>query len=252
MYNAARCIGCGSCAAVCQNGQHRLADGRHTFLRDHCADCGACAGECVSGALTLAGRRMSVDEVMAEVRRDLRFYRESGGGMTLSGGEPLAQAAFAQALLAQAKAEGIHTCVETSGYAPTEALDAVAAFTDRFLFDYKATGDEMHRALCGVPQTPILDRLARIDARRIETVLRCPIIPGLNDTDAHIAGIADTARRYACIVGVQLMGYHRLGIAKASQLGVQAGYEGQPPDKARLKALCDTIAARAGKPTDIG
>ena len=252
MYNAARCIGCGGCAAVCPRGRHALDGGVHRYAREDCTGCGACAGECFGGALALAGRRMTVEAVMAEVRRDGRYYRESGGGMTLSGGEPLAQAEFALALLRQARAEGIGTCVETSGFVPAEVIAAAAAVTGRFLFDYKATGDEMHRALCGVPQAPILDNLARLDALGAEVVLRCPIVPGCNDTDAHIAGIADTARRFGCVIEVQLMAYHRIGLGKAEQLGGAAAYEGQVPDAAAMAAYCAAITARAGKPAGIG
>ncbi len=252
MYNVGRCIGCGACSAVCPLGLHRMEEGAHRFVRTGCIGCGRCADECFGGALTRVGRQMTVEEVLAEVRRDLPYFAASGGGLTLSGGEPLAQADFTLALLTQARAEGIGTCVETSGWGEAEAVTALCGVTDRFLFDYKATGDAMHRALCGLPQTPILDNLARIDALGGEVVLRCPIVPGLNDTDAHIVGIADTARRFACVQAVELMPYHRIGLSKAEQLGSTAAFAGEAPTPAALAAYCEMISTRAGKPVSVG
>ena len=115
MYNPAQCIGCGTCAGVCPQGCHLMRSGGHLFARDQCISCGKCAEACFSRALSVVGKRMSADEVMEEVLRDLPFYRESGGGLTLSGGEPFMQPGFALALLKSAKEHGIFTCVETSG-----------------------------------------------------------------------------------------------------------------------------------------
>lgn len=252
MFNAERCIGCGGCEAVCPKRQHVICDGIHQMKREDCINCGACADTCFSGALTLVGRQMTVDEVLAEVGRDRMFYQESGGGMTLSGGDPLFQAEFTRELLKRAKESGIHTCVETSGFGTGEAIEAIAAYTDCFLYDYKATGDEMHRALCGVPQTPILENLARVDRAGVSVILRCPIIPGLNDTEIHIEGIIKTAKKFSCIREVQLMAYHRLGISKAEQLGAKAGYDGEPPRKDEMEEYCERIRIASGKPARIG
>lgn len=251
MFNAERCIACGDCAEVCPNQSHLMEGQSHRFDVTVCVGCGKCADLCCSQALTLSGREMSADEVLAQVARDLPYYRESGGGMTLSGGEPLAQSAFALALLQQAKEAGIHTCVETSGWGDPAALREIARFTDRFLFDYKATGEEMHQRLCGVPQERILQNLALIDALGVDTVLRCPIVPDLNDTDDHLEGIARVAARHACIIEVQLEPYHRLGLSKAAQLGMDPTYEGQPPEATAMENYRQRIAALAGKPVSI-
>lgn len=252
MYNADRCIGCGSCAEVCAQGVHSIQHEIHRMEREKCIHCGACTNVCFAGALVSIGKQMTVEEVMEEVLCDRLFYRESGGGMTLSGGEPLFQAGFASALLKRAKAEGVHTCVETSGFGTSEAVREMAAHTDIFLFDYKATGDEMHKALCGVPQSPILSNLTLVDQLGGEVILRCPIIPGLNDTEIHLAGIIQTAKAYRCIREVQLMGYHRLGISKAKQLEMAVTYEGEAFSKEKLREYCDRIEAGTGKPVVIG
>ncbi|MBQ4563916.1 MAG: glycyl-radical enzyme activating protein, partial [Lachnospiraceae bacterium] len=252
MYNAERCIGCGECVKACPNGCHTLANGVHRIDRERCTGCGACVGSCFTGALALIGRRISVAEVIAEVSRDREFYRESGGGITLSGGEPLCQAAFSLELLKQAKKEGIHTCVETSGFASEKVIGEIASYTDCFLFDYKATGEDAYREFCGVSQAPILRNLAYLDRLGAEAILRCPIIPGLNDTDMHFEGIADIALRFACIKEIHLMAYHRLGISKAEQLGVAVKYEGEPQQKELIERFCKKIADRTGKKVMIG
>ena len=124
-YDPRKGIGCGRCVDACPEGAHATAEDSHVFDRALCKLCGACAKACPSGALVLVGSEVSVDEVIAEVMRDAPFYETSGGGMTLSGGEPLAQPAFAEALLARAKAEGLHTCLDTSGHAPWETIEKV-------------------------------------------------------------------------------------------------------------------------------
>lgn len=251
MFNPSRCIACGACAEACENGQHVMKDGMHIFARDNCIDCTKCAQECYSDALSVAGKLMTADEVIAQVERDMPVYKESGGGVTLSGGEPLFQADFAIEVLKKAKQIGITTCIETSGYGDSQKLDEIAKYTDRFLFDYKATGDEIHKELCGVSQEKILQNLGIINSLGIDVVLRCPIIPELNENEEHINGIAQIAKQHDCIVEVQLEPYHRLGIPKAQQLGIMSEYEGKAPDKDKMNEYCEKIATLSGKKTEI-
>ena len=206
---------------------------------------------CPTGALSMAGERVDTETVMRTVMRDLPVYRESGGGMTLSGGEPLYQAEFAVELLKAAKSKGITTCVETSGQASPEALLAAAKYTDDFYFDYKATGDEMHQRLCGAPQGTILENLAALDGIGANITLRCPIIPGGNDTEAHIDGIGKIAAAHSRIGVIHLMPYHSLGVSKAGKLGLNDVYDGTPPERARLEAFCEQIKNISGKKCEI-
>ena len=240
-YNPDRCMGCGGCAEICNC--HKLEDHVHTYDREHCTACGKCTEACYSLALTRVGQTMTVEEVLETVLQDQAHYAVSGGGLTLSGGEPLLQWEFAEALLRKAKEHGIHTCLETSGFG--KGLEEIAPYTDLFLFDYKATGEEAHKRLCGVPQAPILENLSRLNDLGAKVILRCPLVPDQNGTDQHLRGIADTANRYSCILEVQLEPYHRLGISKAEQLGLPPTYEGQPPEiewteafAKRLQVLC--------------
>ena len=248
MYNADRCMGCTACVQICPNGCHRMEDGQHIYDRSRCTACGKCARECFSLALTQVGRTMTVEEILQIVLRDQKNYDASGGGLTLSGGEPLMHGDFSAALLKAAKEKGLHTCVETSGYGDPEKLRQLAAYTDLFLFDYKITGDKDHLALCGVPQTPILENLALLDTIGASVVLRCPLIPEHNGTRQHQEGIADAVNRFRCIGQVHIEPYHRLGISKSQQLGLKPDYEADVPEKefvdqfaAGLQAICADV-----------
>ena len=226
MFNAGRCIGCGDCVEACPNGCHKMIDGLHAYIRNNCTDCGKCSEGCYSGGLTYTGKYMTAEEVLKEVKKDVPVYKESGGGVTLSGGEPLFQADFAIEIARLSKEAGINTCIETSGYGDSDKLRELIKYMDRFLFDYKATGDAKHKELCGVEQKKILENLAIINEAGVPTVLRCPIVVGLNDNREHLEGIAATAKRFDCVVEIQLEPYHRLGISKSHQLGVEPDFEG--------------------------
>lgn len=247
MFDPKRCIGCGDCADACPKNQHVFKDGLHGFIRSGCVGCGKCAKVCCTGSLSMAGRVMDVEAVMAEVMRDFNTYKESGGGMTLSGGEPLYQSDFAVALLRSAKEQGITTCVETCGQASAGVIAEAAKYTDDFYFDYKATGDDMHKKLCGVPQTVILGSLAKLDELSARVTLRCPIIPDANETPEHIAGIGKIAAEHSCVKEVHLEPYHRMGVSKSEKLGESAVYDGKAPDRSRLEAYCREISLASGK-----
>lgn len=248
MYNPERCIGCGECAAVCPNHCHKMENAAHLFDPAGCTQCGACSENCCALALTQTGQSLSAQQILDTVLLDEKHYAATGGGLTLSGGEPLLQAEFSAALLQMAKAQGIHTCVETSGFGK---MEEIAKYTDLFLFDYKATGEEAHRRLCGVSQQPILENLALLDRLGKPVVLRCPIIPELNGNDAHLAGIAATADRFPCIQRIELEPYHRLGVSKAAQLGLETTYEGQPPDPQWLTRFAKALQKQCPIPVQI-
>ncbi|MBQ8611768.1 MAG: glycyl-radical enzyme activating protein [Oscillospiraceae bacterium] len=225
MFSPEKCIGCGDCAAMCEKGLHSMTGGMHGFDRRGCGGCGKCAEACCTGALELCGYAAAPQEVLATVLRDREFYKNTGGGMTLSGGEPLAQPAFTLALLKAAKAEGLHICMETCGYGDPAVVKEAAQYTDLFLFDCKLTDAALHKQYTGVDNTLILQNLAMLNELGAHIVLRCPILPDVNLNDAHFDGIAVLAERYGCIEQIDLEPYHPLGISKSERLGRAAAYD---------------------------
>ena len=228
-YNPTTCITCGACVAVCPLGCHTMDDARHGFDRTHCTRCGRCADACCTGALVQIGRLATVEEVLADVLRDKPFYDTSGGGLTLSGGEPLAQPAFAAALLAAAKANGLHTAVETSGSIPFAVFAAVLATVDLFLYDIKETDSDAHLRFTGGNLDAILANLHQLDHAGAAIRLRCPIIPGLNDRDTHFEELARIAGSLQNVQGIDLIPYHPLGTGKTEHLGKTNSYQAKMP-----------------------
>lgn len=239
-----KCVGCGFCFKACPRGGHVMDGGRHVLIRTMCIRCGACAKECASRALEVVGREMTVAEVLAEVLRDRPFYDSSGGGMTLSGGEPMAQFAFTLAILRAAGNERIHRCVETSGYGSTERFLELRPHVDLFLWDYKETDPERHLKFTGVKADGILKNLRAVAEAGAETVLRCPIVPGYNDRDDHFEGIARTANGLRNVREIQIEPYHPLGTAKSERLARPPGLTGIAfPDDAQVECWVAKVQA---------
>ena len=189
---------------------------------------------------TTCGRAMSVDDVMAEVLPDIPFYASSGGGVTLTGGEPLAQPDFALALAQAAKAAGIHVAFDTCGHAPWETLARFLPAVDLFLYDFKVADPVRHKELTGVDNAPILANLEKLAAAGARIFLRCPLVPGVNDDATHLAAIGDWAERLSAIDEVTLEPYHPIGLEKYRKFGktpllAQAEFPS--------KAMCDAWLA---------
>ena len=231
-----------------------------------CAHCGACGGafadmaaandadeqrkceltrRCRYGALELVGKRMSVDEVLADVEKDRRYFEPSGGGITISGGEPLLQADFARELAARAKGDKISVAIETSAYAPRASLEAIAPHVDWFLIDYKATSEERHRELVGVSNRLILENIEYLYGCGAQIILRCPLIPGVNDSEEHLRGIAQMHKKYPDLAGIEVMPYHKMGVSKASRVGLTQE-EFRVPDRAQKDAWQAAIEGYGG------
>ena len=218
LFHSGKCTRCGICSSVCPQSCHTVNGEEHRFDRSRCTACGLCSERCPAEALHMVGRTMSVDEVMTEVMKDEVFYRNSGGGITLSGGEPLAHFEFSYDLLKAAKEAGIHTAVETSGFAPWDRIRKLLPLVDLWLWDVKTIPGK-HEKLTGVPAEPILENLKRVDQSGASIILRCPLVPGVNDSDAELRHIAMLANENPNVREIDLEPYHPLGEGKSRSLG---------------------------------
>jgi len=234
---SARCIGCMSCVEACPTGALTIDQGRFSFSEADCNWCGLCADACPADAREVLGRWMSVDQVLAKVERDVPFYDESGGGVTLSGGEPLMQPAFTRAVLQACRQRDIHTALDTAGYARWETLDSIRPHVNLFLFDLKLMDDTLHRKYTGVPNRLILDNLHRLRESGARVILRTPIVPGITDGDDNLRGIAQTAQQLG-IERIDILPYHHSAAAKYERL--QRSYalpDVRPPSDERMQQL---------------
>lgn len=251
LVDPGRCLGCGGCRQACGLAGGPLATGRR-LGEGGCAACGSCAEQCPSGARRIAGRAWSVPELVAELRRDVAVYEESGGGVTFSGGEPLAQPGFLQACLAACRREGLHAAVETCGFAPRDLTLSVAAQADLLLWDVKHLDPARHRELTGAPLEPILSNLWALAALDVPVWLRVPVIPGLNDGEDDLRAVARLAARHPSVRRVSLLPYHRTGNGKRARLGLEDALAGvASPTPGRMQELA-ALFADTGRETTIG
>lgn len=217
LFDKSKCISCGACFSVCPQNAQAIHPQR-IFDRNSCVSCGLCADVCCTRALQTARRDMTVDDVVSVVMRDKAFYQERGG-VTLSGGEPMAHPNEALALLGACKAQGIRTALETCGYFPTDYVERLCAVTDLFLYDVKDTDPTRHQAYTGVGNDLILKNLLAIDACGGRTRLRCILVAGVNTNLAHYQNLADIFNSLKHCDGVELLPYHAYAGSKMLPLG---------------------------------
>lgn len=238
MYRADLCSRCLSCMQACVNGAITIENGMIKTDTGICTGCGACAEACKNEARALVGQRMTVDEVASRVCGDKIFYEKSGGGVTLTGGEPLAQPEFSAALIKRLKTEGIHTAVETCGYATWEHAKAVLGSADLILFDIKHMESIAHKNATGRGNEQILQNLSRISQElHKDIIIRVPVIPGYNDTVENFENIASfICSNVPTCLEVELIPYHEMGAGKHEQIGREYHCKSRVPTEEELAA----------------
>ena len=246
-----RCLACGTCLPFCPRQAIGIDGTSFITDRERCEACGACADACPAGAREIVGTRWTPDQLLAEIEKDVLFYDESGGGVTFSGGEPTMQSEFLIAMLTQCRARRIHTVVDTCGLAPEATFRAIAGLADLFLFDLKAMDDRLHREVTGASNARILANLSMLGELGRNVRVRFPLIPGINDDEGHVLALG----RFVRLVGVthvDVLPYHRAGIAKYVRFGVEYRLpDAVPPPPERVDEVVAALRA-CGLQVQIG
>lgn len=251
-YLEKKCVLCGNCVSVCEKGCHKIDKTGHIFDRTECTSCGKCADSCFFLALEAVGREMTPETVIKEALKDSAFFQASKGGITLSGGEPMFQPDFAKEILSLAKSNGLSSCMETSGFCSKQSLISVINFTDLFLFDIKETDRARHIAYTGVDNTPILENLKLLSDAGKNIVLRCPLIPNINDREEHAKEIANLSRTHNGVVKIEVEPYHPLGISKSARFGKTPLYHRETfMKKSDAEAFADIIKKHTDVPVEV-
>lgn len=250
-FDFKKCIGCQACLKICPHGAISISNDQLFYNRGHCRDCCLCSDACYAEARLRKGIWMSVDQVIEEVLKDEVFYNNSGGGVTLSGGEPILQVDFSETFLRECKEKGLHTAVETAGHISWSLIEKIIPYTDLFLYDLKHMDAKIHKEQIGVDNRLILDNLARLSKLEEEIIVRTPIIPGFNYSANELREIA----RFVAFLGIHelhILPYHNFGSGKYRLLGREYLYqEWREPEKHVIGALKD-IAASEGLKVIVG
>jgi len=234
MFKSNSCVNCGACVSVCPVGIHTISNEtlKHEVNRDiDCIGCGKCKEACLKSALSIVGEVKTISELLEIIEEDRTFYEVSGGGVTLGGGEVLMQPEAACSLLMACKQTGINTAIETCGYAKLESVLKVAEFTDLFLFDVKHINSDKHFQLTGVRNEQILENLQELLRRKYNVKIRMPLLKGINDSQDEIQKTMEFLtpyKDYKNFRGIDLLPYHKMGVNKYNQLGMEYPIKGDP------------------------
>jgi pyruvate formate lyase activating enzyme len=250
MARDAKCMGCGKCVEACAAGAITMDEEKGRLLDfSLCTQCGECAEVCPTRSLSTSGKFMSIEEVVSVAERDSLFYRNSGGGVTISGGEPALQSEFAEALVKALKAKGFHVSLDTCGEASWDKLERILNHVDLVLYDIKHMDTRKHKIGTGSGNERILENAEKA-SRKAKMWLRVPLMGGYNDSEEHIADVAELARRIGA-EKISLLPYHRWGESKFEQLGLRCTWEAETPESDDIEKL-EGIIRSAGVEVGVG
>jgi len=248
MPRQSRCAAeCFDCIKACPGGALSKKDGKIAIDQKRCDDdiCLACSEACMYDALQLVGKRMTAADLVREVEKDRIFFEQSGGGVTFTGGEPLIQHEFLLELLAKLKPKGIHTALDTSGFASWQVLHSVARECDLVLYDIKMMNEAKHKKYTGVSNKLILDNLKKLSATGKEIWIRIPLVPGVNDDDENIRQTADFLKSLTNVQRIAVLPYHKGGTEKAKNLGTESSFRVfDLPSEEHVAAIMKTLSDR--------
>lgn len=255
-----RCIGCAACVEVCPEGAQGFDEnGIRTFNREKCVACGKCVDVCYAEALVFTAKAMTAEAVVAEILLDRAFYDNSGGGVTLSGGEPALQVEFSREILERCRAAGVHTAIETAANVPWESLAALLPVTDLLMMDIKHMDSAKHHEAVGAPNALLLANARRLAETGKPIIFRIPVIPTVNDTPEEVAAIAAYVRQLIEVraaqhngmsgepapITLELLAFHRMAGDKYNSLGWDYRAANlTPPTKEHMAALVDAASAQ--------
>lgn len=238
-----RCIGCGKCIAICPEKAITSTPIGNVINRSRCTVCGICVEHCFAEALQIMGTTKTAYDVLQDIEGDDIFYQHSGGGVTISGGEPFTQAKFTFSLLKLCKERGLNTAVETSGFTSYEIIEACLPYTDLFLYDIKHLDCDIHKQHTGVENSLIIDNARRLAAKGANLTVRLPVIPGFNDSEENLVNTVEFVKEIG-VTEMHLLPYHRFGEQKYRQLGREYKLTIMPPEQERMESILKMLERR--------
>jgi pyruvate formate lyase activating enzyme len=244
IFREDRCIHCETCVEVCSQNALSLQNGIMYFDEGKCNFCAECVSNCYADAREIVGKMMSADDVIIELEKDRAFYDQSGGGITISGGEPLVQADFLFELVKACKARDLHVALDTSGYASWNTFEKVCPYVDLFLYDLKLIPNELHRKFTGVSNRLILENLEKLSEKDHHIMIRVPIIPGITDTYENIKEIGLFASRLKGIDRIDILPYHKAAVAKYERSGKKYKLPDlEAPSESRMNEIAEQLSS---------
>ncbi len=244
-----RCARCGDCVKACRyQALSQNSNGEVRADRSRCTLCGDCLQACQREAIDIAGRKVTVEQIVNEAEKERVFFDQSGGGVTLTGGEPLAQPEFAGALIDSLKSRGFQVALDTSGYAPSEIFRRLAGKVDLVLFDLKIMDDPLHKKYTGVSNRIILENFRSLDQLGKPVWVRFPLIPGINDHGENLEAMTSFLSGRNSVEQVNVLPYHKGGVEKIRRLGHEGEFAVfEPPSEEKVRAVIDFFARQGFK-----